>query len=464
MKSRVFINRTINLRKIEYLGLDMDHTLVRYNSYNFEALAHNIVVNKLITQKGYPKVIEKSPFDMNKTIRGLVLDKINGNLLKVNCHAGIRQSSHGTQRIDYSEQKELYKSTYIDIREPRYFSVDTNFSISYALLFASLVDLKDSDLKDQLPSYEQIANDIAACLDQAHRDGSIKNEVKENLDKYILKDKYVVEGLERFKKHGKKIFILTNSLYEYTKALLEYAIDPFLKEHKSWMDLFDFVITGAQKPRFFWDRLSFMKIDPHTGQMVLHEGSVKKGIYHGGDAMQFTDSIGVTGQEILYVGDHIYGDILRLKKDCNWRTALVLEELGDEISSLEKSIHVDRKISSLMAEKEPLEECVTQMLSAHKETGEDLDRKEFDKVQEKLSVIDKKLSGLIKEHQSFFNPYWGEVMRIGNEESYFASQVERYACVYMPKLADLLALSPRSYLRGYKSRMPHEVILDKRDC
>ncbi len=459
MKSRVFINRTINLRKIEYLGLDMDHTLIRYNSYNFEALAHNIVINKLINQKGYPKSIEKVPFDMNKTIRGLVLDKVRGNLLKVNCHAGIRQSSHGTKRIDYSEQKKLYKSTYIDIRDQRYFSVDTSFSISYALLFASLVDLKDGDLKDQLPTYEQIANDITFCLDQAHRDGSIKSEVQRNLDKYILKDKRVVEGLERFKKHGKKIFILTNSLYEYTRILLEYAIDPFLRESQSWKDLFDVVITGAQKPRFFWDQLSFMKINPDTGQMVLHEGSVKKGVYHGGDAIQFTDSIGVTGEEILYVGDHIYGDILRLKKDCNWRTALVLEELEDEISSLKKSMHVDRMIRALMEEKEPLEERITQMLSAHKETGKDLDRKEFDEVQERLAGLDKKLSDAIKKHQSFFNPFWGEIMRIGNEESYFARQVERYACVYMPNLADLLALSPRSYLRGYKSRMPHEAIL-----
>jgi len=27
---KVYVNRTLNLKKIKYLGLDMDHTLVRY--------------------------------------------------------------------------------------------------------------------------------------------------------------------------------------------------------------------------------------------------------------------------------------------------------------------------------------------------------------------------------------------------------------------------------------------------
>ena len=32
------------------------------------------------------------------------------------------------------------------------------------------------------------------------------------------------------------------------------------------------------------------------------------------------------------MGDHIYGDVLRLKKDLAWRTALVVEELEEEIA------------------------------------------------------------------------------------------------------------------------------------
>ena len=41
---------------------------------------------------------------------------------------------------------------------------------------------------------------------------------------------------------------------------------------------------------------------------------------------------GIKGEQVLYIGDHIYGDILRLRKQHMWRTAMVLQELEREIS------------------------------------------------------------------------------------------------------------------------------------
>ena len=35
--------------------------------------------------------------------------------------------------------------------------------------------------------------------------------------------------------------------------------------------------------------------------------------------------------QVLYVGDHIYGDILRSKKTLGWRTMLVVPELETEL-------------------------------------------------------------------------------------------------------------------------------------
>jgi len=35
--------------------------------------------------------------------------------------------------------------------------------------------------------------------------------------------------------------------------------------------------------------------------------------------------------QVLYVGDHIYGDILRSKKTLGWRTMLVVPELESEL-------------------------------------------------------------------------------------------------------------------------------------
>ena len=37
---------------------------------------------------------------------------------------------------------------------------------------------------------------------------------------------------------------------------------------------------------------------------------------------------------MLYIGDHIYGDILRSKKTLGWRTMLVVPELETELGTL----------------------------------------------------------------------------------------------------------------------------------
>ena len=38
------------------------------------------------------------------------------------------------------------------------------------------------------------------------------------------------------------------------------------------------------------------------------------------------------GNDVLYVGDHIFGDILKSKKERGWRTFLVVPEVAQELS------------------------------------------------------------------------------------------------------------------------------------
>ncbi len=456
MTGPVFVNRTLNLKKINYIGLDMDHTLVRYNSHNFEALAHKIMLKKLVSDLNYPEAISNLKFEYDRAIRGLVIDKTLGNVLKLNRFAAIRVSYHGLKAIDYRVQRKLYNSRYIDLGDSKFDTVDTTFSIAFAGLFAQLVDLKDHHGQTELPSYDRIAADLAFVLDKAHRDGSLKNEVAHNLEQFIVKEKDMVEGLERYKKHGKKIFILTNSDFFYSKLLLDYAITPFLKEHESWQDLFEFVITSAQKPRFFFDKIKFLKINPADGSMTNQELPITKGVYQGGCASIFTDDLGVNPDEILYIGDHMYGDIVRLKKDCAWRTALVVEELQDEVEQLKVAAPSTSQINELMAKKIPLEIKVDDLISKKIETGKDTHQEDIAQMLQAISEIDKKISTLILSQQKLFNPHWGEVMRVGNEESFLAYQIERYACIYMSKLADLTALSPRTYFRSFRRPLAHE--------
>lgn len=456
---QVFVNRTLNLKRIRNIGFDMDHTLVRYKSENFESLAHRIMIEKLVHDKGYPSSILKLGFSYDRAIRGLVIDKAEGNVLKLSRYSAIRVSYHGMKPIDFREQTKLYKSVYIDLRDPNYLSIDTSFSIAFAGLFMQLVELKDSAEASTLPDYVRIADDLTAVLDRAHRDGSLKEEVRQNLDHYIIRDETTVAGLERFKKHGKKLFVVTNSDFKYTKLLLDHTITPFLKEHKSWQNLFDYVITAAAKPRFFVDNQRFLRIDPETGLMSNMDSALEPGIYQGGSANVFTQDLAVAPDEILYIGDHIYGDILRLKKDCAWRTALVVEELEDEIAKELQASPIMDKINKLMNQKIPLEIKVDDLVSEQIEKGGHLHDDEIKKHLNSIAELDKQISALIRQQQQIFNPYWGEVMRTGIEESYFAYQVDRFACVYMAKIAELLNISPRTYFRSHRRPLAHDLEL-----
>lgn len=455
MSHDVFVNRILNMKKIKYIGLDMDHTLLRYKTQHFEELVYKLIVEQLITRKNYPEAIKKFKFNFKDSIRGLVVDSKNGNILKLSLYGAIRQSYHGTKLIDFTEQKNFYRSTYVDLGDPNYMVIDTSFSIAFCVLYGQLIDLKDT-IPHELPSYSMIAMDVLAAVDTVHADGSLKKQISENLDHYVIRDKAVVDGLKRYIEYGKKIFILTNSEYYYTHLLLSYAINPFLDEGQTWHNLFEYVITIASKPRFFYDNLKFLLINPDDGTMTNSVGTIKPGVYQGGNAKKFTDDLNLNGDEILYIGDHIYGDILRLKKDCNWRTALVVEELGEEISAQKKSQPIEHEIAVHMVTKKSLDQEYIKILTQSVDEKTTQYDKKLHDLQEKLSSVDLVISNLLHEQQLFFNPKWDRVFRAGAEESFFAYQVERFACIYMEKLSDLLAHSPLTYFRANRRLLAHD--------
>lgn len=67
--------------------------------------------------------------------------------------------------------------------------------------------------------------------------------------------------------------------------------------------------------------------------------------FQGGTVAHLHSMIGIqAGAQVLYVGDHIYGDILRSKKQLGWRTMLVVPELEKELQMLQRTAHI-REVS-----------------------------------------------------------------------------------------------------------------------
>ena len=54
-------------------------------------------------------------------------------------------------------------------------------------------------------------------------------------------------------------------------------------------------------------------------------------MYSGGNCDLFCQLTGAEGPDILYFGDHIYGDVVRSKKTNGWKTFLVVPELKHDL-------------------------------------------------------------------------------------------------------------------------------------
>lgn len=456
--SQVFINRTLNMKKIKAIGFDMDYTLVRYNTHNFENETHKILTQKLVENKQYPKDILKLKFNSNLVIRGLVIDTQKGNFLKLSRYRSIRTIFNGQTQINYTNRREMYPADYIDfgLNHPHFSFIESHFAIAYASLYMQLIELKNKGL--YLPTTEQIFSDIYESVEAVHTEKDIKHKVMENPSQYIYRNPDIASALEKQTKHGKRLFLLTNSSVDYTSFLLDYTITPFLKNHSSWMDLFEIIVTSAHKPDFFHKQKDFQELDKQNFE-VRADISVpsKGGLYQFGCAESLTKSLQLMEDEILYIGDQVYTDVVLLKQKCGWRTALVIEELAEERKKIQSNKDLYEDIKKLMKEKTPIENEIQQLLSDQIENNHKNYSKKINSLIRKTEKLDQKLIKKITTANQSFNPFWGELMRVGAEESLFASQAERFSCIYMPYLIDFLSLSPRTYYRAKKRLFPHEM-------
>lgn len=136
---------------------------------------------------------------------------------------------------------------------------------------------------------------------------------------------------------------------------------------------------------------------------------------------------------------------------------MVIEELDVEVENNKQAEPINQEIETLMKKKEPLEDELTDIMTRKIEKEVPANEPQIETLQKTISEIDAQISQLIKKQQAMYNGNWGQLMRAGNEESYFAYQLDRYACVYMQKLSDLMDLSPRTYFRAPRRPLAHEI-------
>ncbi|KAG2449454.1 hypothetical protein HYH02_005601 [Chlamydomonas schloesseri] len=391
----------------------------------------------------------------------------------------------------------------------------------------------------QRKSYKDLYRDLRTAVDMCHRDGSLKRAVAANPEKFIHRDENLVHILETQRAAGRTLFLATNSLFDYTNVVMNFLLLGKTGSQKTtdWLKYFDVVMVGCAKPSFFQHRAPLFSVDVNTGMLrntdngapiipideqdmsptldmpggpgagsaaaalrnpalaaATGAAALRPGagaglraaalgcggnVFQGGWYGDLHKMLGVTeGSQVLYIGDHIYGDIVKSKKDIGWRTMLVVPELELELEKAGRSAKMADELRQLRQLRDEYDDRIQRLKwsiaqsgaaaaaaanggggaskgpeaeEATRDAQQLLEAAEVDRAQLKA-----RHSALLRAHHKQFHPIWGQLMKTGHQNSRFAHQIERYACLYTSHVCNLAFFSPDKSWMGRMDVMAHE--------
>ncbi|KAK4725831.1 hypothetical protein R3W88_030748 [Solanum pinnatisectum] len=468
----IFCSRTLNLRSISAIGYDMDYTLMHYNVMAWEGRAYDYCMENL-RNVGFP--VDGLAFDPDLVIRGLVIDKEKGNLVKADRFGYIKRAMHGTRMLSTREVSEIYGRELVDLRkESKWEFLNTLFSVSEAVAYMQLVDRLDKGVigPDLCPNeYKGLYKAVGKALFRAHVEGQLKSEIMSKPELFVEPDPELPLALLDQKEAGKRLLLITNSDYHYTDKMMQHSFNRYLPNDMSWRDLFEMVIVSARKPEFF--QMAHPMYEVVTGEGLMRPCFKARpgGLYSGGSAQMIESSLNVHGDEILYVGDHIYTDVSQSKVHLRWRTALICRELEEEYNALIHSQEERATLIDLINKKEVLGDLFNQLrLALQRRTkgrpaqtlaATHMEDNELTESMQKLLVVmqrlDQKIGPMLDEDGELFNKRWGYLSRAGLwDKSHLMRQIEKYADIYTSRVSNFLHYTPFMYFRAQEQNLAHD--------
>lgn len=470
---RIYCNRSLRMDQVELVGFDMDYTLAVYNQPEIDRLSIEATARKLV-ERGYPEFLLETQYRTDFPIRGLLIDRKLGNVLKMDRYKYVKKAFHGMRELPNEERRKAYHTRRLRPKSKRYHWVDTLYGLSEVVMFAAVVEALDA--RGGRSDYEELFNDIRSCIDEAHRDGSILDIIAEDLPRYVHRDPSIGDTFHKLRSAGKRLFLLTNSYPEYTERMMSYLMDECMPEYESWKNYFDVIVTAATKPRFFTEKSPFVRADDRTSETPV-DRFARGEIYMHGNIHDFERMVGAEGDRVLYVGDHIYGDVLRAKKDSAWRTVMIIQEMDQELQALDSTREQIARMDDLdelrdkaldeLREHQFRLKAVQRQLDEAAGRGEPVPtgpkamqvrhRRAIDRLRARLRAVEGEFLELEQRVDQAFHPFWGSLLKAGAEVSSFGDQVEEYACLYTTRVSNLKRYSPMHYYRSPRDSMPHEL-------
>ncbi|KAF5400117.1 Cytosolic purine 5'-nucleotidase [Paragonimus heterotremus] len=453
-KHRIFVNRSLQLDKIRFFGFDMDYTLARnigialyclfaeYKSPAYEELAFDILKRRLV-HVGYPEEISKFKYEPSFPVRGLWFDRTYGTFLKIDQFGNILRCMRGFKLIQGQGQA-VNVHTIIEIHMLS--------CIIHMLISDPTHVLMDTGIKkgNLYMSYTSIYEDVRTAADWMHQD-ELKRHTVADLYRYLDQDNRLCSLLDRLRSNGAKVFMLTNSGFEYTNAIMTHILQIPRADGtvRKWTSYFDYIVIDAKKPEFFQEGTILRVVAQTTGQRSIghHMGALETGqIYSGGSCQVFSNLIGARGKDVLYVGDHIFGDILKSKKTVGWRTYLVIPELANEI-------YVWKKKKALF---DRLQDLDNSLENSYR------DLNIASNVKPDVGDIQREIRAVAQGMEDSYG-LLGSMFRNGSRHTFFSSQVLRFADLYSFSCINLIYYPLCYMFRAPSMLMPHESTVSHED-
>ncbi len=464
-EQQIFVNRTLRMDSIRYVGFDLDWTLADYDRLPFERLTFELARRRLIEHHGLPEEVGRASFRPEFPQRGLLIDKEAGTVLRMSRHRFVNLAYFGRRRLDPAELKTLYRFEPIQPASERFYHIDSVFELPEANLYAELVELSGSLPALARLGHRGIFEHVRRAIDWVHAAGELKSRVLADTASYLERDPLLGLALVRLRQDGRRLVLLTNSGWRYARGLCSFLFDDLLPGLDSWRQLFDLVVVSAGKPDFFRQQQPFTALDPEGEACGEQEVPDWGGCYRGGCLDGLMQRLGVPGEQVLYVGDHIYGDAVSSKQESTWRTALVVRELEAEIRARlklgdESSRHLERlrELRRLGHELDHLRDLVAvgRQAGAGDEQVASWQRR-FEGTRRRHREALARLAASAETLDAAYNRFWGSLFKQGTSKTRFAGQLDSYACLYTSRVRNFAFYGSQHYFRVVRDPMMHEL-------
>eukprot|EP01103_Thecamoeba_quadrilineata_P015050 TRINITY_DN4636_c0_g1_i2.p1 TRINITY_DN4636_c0_g1~~TRINITY_DN4636_c0_g1_i2.p1 ORF type:complete len:335 (-),score=54.47 TRINITY_DN4636_c0_g1_i2:92-1096(-) len=325
------------------------------------------------------------------------------------------------------------------------------YSVPEACLLSDIIQLLTDTNVPFEPSH--LYQDVRAAVNIVHRNGQLQAAILDDPAKFYHPNTELYHLLIKWRKSGKKLFLLTNNNFNFVDKSLKFLFKGIEGGDRWVEDCFDAVFTGANKPLFFQRKIPFRLLDTKNNRLLWSPISeLKPGkVYAQGSIDELTRLTQWKGSRVIYFGDHLDADIVEPTRIHGWRTGMILNEVEKEVE-VRHTEDFRTKVRGLYA----IEKDLVRMYSEENWDLNEMDSPPSGELETEIDKTEQLRLDQIEAIQDLFNENFGSIFRAHNDITLFYAQVTRYCDVYTSHINHFLHSPPISLFYPRYRRYPHE--------